>query len=146
MQVYHIKTMPVSRQCYDLRTCVVFKTFRSDANSERLDFYGKIKTHLVFPTALHIFNHSMEQEEKQLMVNYIKGTRNKETVDVAGLSKHTKNNLHKIPEFAKLRNTINDATHEVVKKMEFKYDSLEMTGMWGNALPKRKCTRTTHTF
>ena len=40
----------------------------------------KIKTHLVFPTALHIFNHSMEQEEKQLMLDYIKGTRNKETV------------------------------------------------------------------
>ena len=40
----------------------------------------KITTHLVFPTALHIFNHSMEQEEKQLMLDYIKGTRNKETV------------------------------------------------------------------
>ena len=35
------QAMPVSRQCYDLRTCVVFKTFRSDANSDRLDFYGK---------------------------------------------------------------------------------------------------------
>ena len=33
------QAMPVSRQCYRLRTCVVFKTFRSDANSERLDFY-----------------------------------------------------------------------------------------------------------
>ena len=96
----------------------------------------KINTHLVFPTALHIFNHSMEQEEKQLMLDYIKGTRNKETVAVAGLSKHTKNNLHKIPEFAKLRNTINDATHEVAKKMDYNYHSLEMTGMWGNALPK----------
>ena len=29
----------VSRQCYELRTCVVFKTYRSDANSDRLDFY-----------------------------------------------------------------------------------------------------------
>ena len=56
----------------------------------------KIKTHLVFPTALHIFNHKMEQEEQQIMVNYIKGTKNNETLDVAGLSKHTKNNLHKI--------------------------------------------------
>ena len=97
---------------------------------------GKIKTHLMFPTALHIFNHKMEQEEQQLMIDYIKGTRNKETIAVSGLSKHTKNNLHKIPEFASLRNSINDATYEVVKKMEFKYDSLEMTGMWGNALPK----------
>ena len=35
----------------------------------------KIKTHLVFPTALHIFNHKMEQEEQQIMVNYIKGTK-----------------------------------------------------------------------
>ena len=80
----------------------------------------KITTHLAFPTALHIFNHSMEQEEKQLMLDSIKGTRNKETVAVAGLSKHTKNNLHKIPEFAKLRNPIYDATHEVVKKMGYK--------------------------
>ena len=50
----------------------------------------KITTHLAFPTALHIFNHSMEQEEKQLMLDYIKGTRNQQTVAVDGLSKHTK--------------------------------------------------------
>ena len=47
----------------------------------------KITTHLVFPTALHIFNHSMEQEEKQLMLDYIKGTRNKETVDCCWIIK-----------------------------------------------------------
>ena len=45
----------------------------------------KIKTHLVYPTALHIFNHKMEQEEQQIMVKYIKGTKNNETLDVAGL-------------------------------------------------------------
>ena len=33
------QAMAVSRQCYQLRTCVVFKTERSDANSDRLDFY-----------------------------------------------------------------------------------------------------------
>ena len=33
------QAMTVSRQCYELRTCVVFKTYRSDANSDRLDFY-----------------------------------------------------------------------------------------------------------
>ena len=35
------QAMTVSRQCYQLRTCVVFKTERTDANSERLDFYKK---------------------------------------------------------------------------------------------------------
>ena len=35
------QAMPVSRQCYDLRTCVVFKTFRSVANSDRLSFYDE---------------------------------------------------------------------------------------------------------
>ena len=33
------QAMTVSRQCYELRTCIVFKTFRSDANAQRLDFY-----------------------------------------------------------------------------------------------------------
>ena len=33
------QAMTVSRECYQLRTCVVFKTERSDANSERLNFY-----------------------------------------------------------------------------------------------------------
>jgi hypothetical protein len=33
------QAMPVSRQCYRLRTCIVFKTYRSDANSDRLNFY-----------------------------------------------------------------------------------------------------------
>ena len=33
------QAMTVSRQCYELRTCIVFKTFRNDANADRLDFY-----------------------------------------------------------------------------------------------------------
>ena len=33
------QAMPVSRQCYELRTVVVFKTYISGANDERLDFY-----------------------------------------------------------------------------------------------------------
>ena len=33
------QAMAVSRQCYRLRTCIVFKTYRTDANSDRLDFY-----------------------------------------------------------------------------------------------------------
>ena len=33
------QAMSVSRQCYRLRTCIVFKTIRSDANAERLNFY-----------------------------------------------------------------------------------------------------------
>ena len=33
------QAMSVSRQCYRLRTCIVFKTYRSDANAQRLDFY-----------------------------------------------------------------------------------------------------------
>ena len=37
---HRVRPVTVSRQCYQLRTCVVFKTFRSDANSERLDFYA----------------------------------------------------------------------------------------------------------
>ena len=45
----------------------------------------EINTHLMFPTALHIFDHKMEQEEQQIMIDYINGTRNKETTDVSGL-------------------------------------------------------------
>ena len=33
------KAMPVSRECYELRTCVVFKCNVKGANRERLDFY-----------------------------------------------------------------------------------------------------------
>ena len=33
------QAMPVSRQCYELRTVIVFKTYISGANDERLDFY-----------------------------------------------------------------------------------------------------------
>ena len=102
------------------------------------------KTHLVFPTAMHTFNYTMDVEEKNAMVNYIKKLKNEETRPVKGMPTHTKNDLHKQPEFSHLRNAINQATHEVVKKMEFKYDTLEMTGMWGNFLPKG-CTHAPHT-
>jgi len=33
------QAMPVSRQCYELRSVVVFKTYVEGANIERLDFY-----------------------------------------------------------------------------------------------------------
>ena len=33
------QAQPVSRECYQLRTCIVFKTYRNDANPDRLDFY-----------------------------------------------------------------------------------------------------------
>ena len=33
------QAMPVSRQCYELRSVIVFKTYIGAANDERLDFY-----------------------------------------------------------------------------------------------------------
>ena len=33
------QAMPVSRQCYELRSVVVFKTYVEGGNIERLDFY-----------------------------------------------------------------------------------------------------------
>ena len=33
------KAMPVSRECYELRTVIVFKTYVEGANLDRLDFY-----------------------------------------------------------------------------------------------------------
>ena len=37
------QAQPVSRQCYELRTCVVFKCNISGSNRERLDFYKEKK-------------------------------------------------------------------------------------------------------
>jgi hypothetical protein len=36
------QAQPVSRECYELRTCVVFKCNVSGGNRERLDFYKKV--------------------------------------------------------------------------------------------------------
>ena len=38
------QAQPVSRQCYELRTCVVFKCNISGSNRERLDFYKENKS------------------------------------------------------------------------------------------------------
>ena len=35
------QAQPVSRECYELRTCVVFKCNISDGGRDRLDFYKK---------------------------------------------------------------------------------------------------------
>ena len=37
------QAQPVSRECYELRTCVVFKCNISGGNRERLDFYKNTK-------------------------------------------------------------------------------------------------------
>ena len=36
------KAMPVSRECYELRSVVVFKCNVKGANRERLDFYNNV--------------------------------------------------------------------------------------------------------
>ena len=47
---------------------------------------------------------------------------------------HTDDDLHQLPDFTKLRENIYDATKQYLNNLEYEYDKIEITGMWGNAL------------
>jgi len=53
-----------------------------------------------------------------------------------GKDYHSSDNLHKLPNFIKLKETISDVAEQICNMMEYQYDELEITGMWSNTLQK----------
>ena len=88
---------------------------------------ANVKLHKCFPTVISEFSYHPDIVLQEQMVDYIKKTRKNHMY-------HTDDTLHNVPHFIDLRDIILDANKDHLKKLDYKYDHLEITGMWANYL------------
>ena len=88
---------------------------------------ANVKLHKCFPTVISEFSYHSDIVLQEQMVDYIKKTRKDHMY-------HTDDTLHNVPHFIDLRDIILDANKDHLKKLDYKYDHLEITGMWANKL------------
>jgi len=86
-----------------------------------------VTMHECFPTIISEFSFHPSWLSQKQMVEYIKLAKKNN-------NQHTDDTLHKMSYYSDLRETILGANKNHLKKLDYKYDSLEITGMWGNIL------------
>ena len=86
--------------------------------------------HSLFPTIINSFEFDMDEKEYNLVINKlnnIKKSREELIIQT------TDNLFIDIPKFA---NSIGIITEKICEDLNYKYESIEMTGMWANKLIK----------
>ena len=82
-----------------------------------------------FPTIIYGFEYHPSIDDYKNMKTHISETRQKDRY-------HTDDDLHQLSYFIKLKETIYDVAKQYLNNLEYEYDELEITGMWGNTLQK----------
>ena len=88
---------------------------------------ANVKMHKCFPTVISEFSYHPDIVLQEQMVDYIKKVKKNHT-------DHTDDKLHNVSHFIDLRDMILDANKDHLKKLDYKYNHLEITGMWANCL------------
>ena len=86
-----------------------------------------VKIHKCFPTVISEFSFHPDKMTQVQMVGYIKEARK-------NYKYHTDDKLHNMSYYADLRDIVLDVNKNYLKKLDYKYDHLEITGMWANYL------------
>ena len=86
--------------------------------------------HSLFPTIINSFEFDMDEKEYNLVINKL---NNIEKSREELIIQTTDNLFIDIPKFA---NSIGTITEKVCEDLNYKYESIEMTGMWANKLVK----------
>ena len=86
--------------------------------------------HSLFPTIINSFEFDMDEKEYNLVINKLNNIeKSREELII-----QTPDNLFiDIPKFA---NSIGIITEKICEDLNYKYESIEMTGMWANKLIK----------
>jgi uncharacterized protein (TIGR02466 family) len=88
-----------------------------------------VKMHKCFPTIISEFSYHPDLIPYNLMKDYIKKIRKNHMY-------HTDDILHNVSYFLNLKDVILNANKDHLKKLDYKYEHLEITGMWANYLYK----------
>ena len=86
-----------------------------------------VKMHECFPTMISEFSFHPNKTTQIQMIGYIKEVRKNNKY-------HTDDTLHNMSYYANLRDVILDANRDYLKKLDYRYIRLEITGMWANYL------------
>ena len=86
--------------------------------------------HSLFPTTINSFEFDMDEKEYNLVINKL---NNIEKSREELIIQTTDNLFIDIPKFA---NSIGIITEKICEDLNYKYESIEMTGMWANKLIK----------
>ena len=94
-----------------------------------VDVNIEYEEYAAFPTMVYKFKLELLTIDHLQMSKWIK--RQKEAEDQVV---QTEGDLYKLSYFRPLVETANQVSAEILQKLGYKYDKLEMTGMWGNYL------------
>ena len=86
-----------------------------------------VKMHKCFPTVISEFSYHPDLIPHNLMEKHIKKIRKNHMY-------HTDDILQNVTYFLNLKTVILNANRDYLKKLDYKYDHLEITGMWANYL------------
>ncbi len=86
-----------------------------------------VKMHECFPTMISEFSFHPDEMAHIQMIKYIKESKK-------NYKYHTDDKLHNMSYYENLRDVVLDANRDYLKKLEYRYDHLEITGMWANYL------------
>jgi uncharacterized protein (TIGR02466 family) len=89
-----------------------------------VDVKVKIDEYAAFPTMVYKFTADLGSDAHAHMASYIKTKKDMQTED----------DIYKISSFKPLVETVQHTVKDILKKLEYDYEKLEMTSMWGNHL------------
>ena len=89
-----------------------------------VDVKVKIDEYAAFPTMVYKFTADLGSDAHAHMASYIKTKKDVQTED----------DIYKISSFKPLVETVQHTVKDILKKLEYDYEKLEMTSMWGNHL------------
>ncbi len=99
-----------------------------------VDVKVKIDEYAAFPTMIYKFEANLGTDNDRNMATYIRTKNEMQTED----------DLMRISFFRPLAETVQHTMVDILKKLEFEYEKIEITGMWGNRL-KEGMTHPPHT-
>ena len=88
-----------------------------------------VTSHYCFPTVIHEFNLDIDTLDKKHMIAYI----NKGKLKPNGM-KQTEDDLHVMSYFKKLKDEIINLNKNILNTLEYEYEDVIITSMWGNIL------------
>ena len=91
-----------------------------------VDVKVNIDEYPAFPTMIYKFDSDLGSDIHSHMISYIKAKNEMQTED----------DLQKMSAFRPLAETIQHTMADILKKLEYEYQKIEITGMWGNRLLK----------
>ena len=88
-----------------------------------------VVSHNLFPTVVHQFTLDISSLDKKQMISYI----NEGKLKPNGM-KQTEDDIHKMSYFKNFKNEIITLNKTILDKLEYEYEDILITSMWGNLL------------